>query len=169
MDKIIDIIKYLIDTNIVNFALMVWFFWWVFDKIDIKKLMNNVVQAVKDKIQKSESEKESSNICMNKALETLNKLPDEIKEIEKFNNDKTELFKKQLEISTQKTIDKIENNIEKSIKIEEKNISKEVMNETIEKSIEQARNNIIEMLKSNPDLHNKFIQDGLDKLDKAEL
>ena len=43
------------------------------------------------------------------------------------------------------------------------------MNETIEKSIEQARNNIIEMLKSNPDLHNKFIQDGLDKLDKAEL
>ncbi|MDY6383304.1 MAG: hypothetical protein SPL70_05345 [Cyanobacteriota bacterium] len=169
MDKIIDIIKYLIDTNIVNFALMVWFFWWVFDKIDIKKLMNNVVQAVKDKIQKSESEKESSNISMNKALETLNKLPDEIKEIEKFNNDKTELFKKQLEISTQKTIDKIENNIEKSIKIEEKNISKEVMNETIEKSIEQARNNIIEMLKSNPDLHNKFIQDGLDKLDKAEL
>ncbi|MDY6310772.1 MAG: hypothetical protein SPL73_03455 [Cyanobacteriota bacterium] len=169
MDKIIDIIKYLIDTNIVNFALMVWFFWWVFDKIDIKKLMNNVVQAVKDKIQKSESEKESSNISMNKALETLNKLPDEIKEIEKFNNDKTELFKKQLEISTQKTIDKIENNIEKSIKIEEKNISKEVMNETIEKSIEQARNNIIEMLKSNPDLHNKFIQDGLDKLNKAEL
>lgn len=169
MDKIIDIIKYLIDTNIVNFALMVWFFWWVFDKIDIKKLMNNVVQAVKDKIQKSESEKESSNISMNKALETLNKLPDEIKEIEKFNTDKTELFKKQLEISTQKTIDKIENNIEKSIKIEEKNISKEVMNETIEKSIEQARNNIIEMLKSNPDLHNKFIQDGLDKLDKAEL
>ena len=82
MDKIIDIIKYLIDTNIVNFALMVWFFWWVFDKIDIKKLMNNVVQAVKDKIQKSESEKESSNISMNKALETLNKLPDEIKELE---------------------------------------------------------------------------------------
>ena len=40
---------------------------------------------------------------------------------------------------------------------------------TVIASVELAKDNIKILLKSNPDLHNKFFEDSLDELDKVKL
>lgn len=96
-------------------------------------------------------------------------MPTEVKKIEEFNNQKSEIFKKQLDENTQKNIEKINNTINNTMEIDEKQASNSVMTYSTVKSIEKTRKNIIEMLKSKPNLHYKFIDKSLEELDRLSL
>ena len=96
-------------------------------------------------------------------------LPQDIKEIEKNSAHKIDIFAKKVEQNTADTIKSLEDNIEKTIEIEEKKISNIITEETRNFSIEKAKQNIINLLNSNPELHNKFIQNSIDELDKVKI
>lgn len=169
MDNIISLFEYLAKSNTINFLIMAYILYWIVKKIDIKSMFEKSVNSIQNSINQSETEKENSKNLLQDAKNTMDKLPKQIEEIEKFNEQKTETFKKQLEESSDAAIKNISKNIEKVFAIEEKKISNEITSETVSDSIEQSKQNIIEMLKNKPELHYKFIEKSLDELDRVQL
>lgn len=169
MDNIISLFEYLAKSNTINFLIMAYILYWIVKKIDTKSMFEKSVKNIQDSIKQSETEKENSKNLLQDAKNTMDKLPKQIEEIEKFNEQKTQTFKKQLEESSDAAIKNISKNIEKVFAIEEKKISNEITSETVSDSIEQSRQNIIEMLKNKPELHYKFIEKSLDELDRVQL
>ena len=169
MDNIISLFEYLAKSNTINFLIMAYILYWIVKKINIKSMFEKSVKNIQDSIKQSETEKENSKNLLQDAKNTMDKLPKQIEEIEKFNEQKTQTFKKQLEESSDAAIKNISKNIEKVFAIEEKKISNEITSETVSGSIEQSRQNIIEMLKNKPELHYKLIEKSLDELDRVQL
>ena len=169
MDNIISLFEYWAKSNTINFLIMAYILYWIVKKIDIKSMFEKSVNSIQNSIKQSETEKENSKNLLQDAKNTMDKLPKQIEEIEKFNEQKTETFKKQLKESSDAAIKNISKNIEKVFAIEEKKISNEITSETVSDSIEQSKQNIIEMLKNKPELHYKFIEKSLDELDKIQL
>ena len=169
MQSIISTIKYLADTNVINFLLMAALLGWIIVKMSVKTSFEKGILSVKETIEKSEEDKKNSEIRVKEANETLEKLPQEIEEIQKISNQKADVLKKQIENSTQKTVEYISENVNKIISIEERKSSNELSSKTMELSVEQARNNLIERLKSDNDLQIKFIEESLDEFERIKI
>ena len=164
-----NILITLAKTNTINFLLMAAILYWIIKKMNISSSLKKGVDNVIDTIKNSEQEKKNSQNLVDSAAATMSKLPEQINEIEKFNEQKTEAFKKQLEETSNKTIENIKQNVEKVVAIEEKKISNHITSETVADSIEASKNNIIEMLKDKPNLKYKFIDKSLEELDRIQL
>lgn len=164
-----NILITLAKTNTVNFLLMAAILYLIIKKMNISSSLKKGVDNVINSIKNSEQEKENSQNLVDSAAATMSKLPEQIKEIEKFSEQKTEVFKKQLEESSKKSIENIKQNVQKVVAIEEKKISNHITSETVADSIEASKNNIIEMLKDKPNLKYKFIDKSLEELDRIQL
>ena len=164
-----NILITLAKTNTINFLLMAAILYWIIKKMNISSSLKKGVDNVIDTIKNSEQEKKNSQNLVDSAAATRSKLPEQINEIEKFNEQKTEAFKKQLEETSNKTIENIKQNVEKVVAIEEKKISNHITSETVADSIEASKNNIIQMLKDKPNLKYKFIDKSLEELDRIQL
>lgn len=169
MHTIIDTIKYILESNIINFCLMAWVLVWICKKINIKSTFNNSIESVKNYIEKSKLEKQNSDKLVKESEKLISKLPQDIEKIEKFNIQKTEIFKKELEENTKESILKISKNIEDKKVIDEKIASNSIIKYSFCKSVEKVENDIIEKLKLKPELKYKFIDKSLEELDRIQL
>lgn len=169
MNSISGIIKYILESNIINFCLMAWLLVWICKKINIKSAFNNSIKSVKDYIEKSNIEKQNSNKLVKESQELIKKLPQDKKEIEDFAQQKSEIYKKQLEENEQKIILKIAKDIEDKKAVDEKTASNSVIQYSFKKSIKKVENDILEKLKSKPELKYKFIDKSLEELDRISL
>ncbi len=167
MQSIVSVFKYILESNIINFGIMIWLFYVVCKKLDVASMLHKSVDAVEDYIEKSKREKENSDNLVNESKKLINKLPSEISEIEKFTKQKAEVFRNQLEANTNKTIEKVNNNIDKIIQIEQKKVSNKITDYSFRKSLEKAKVDIVKMLEEKPELHDKFIDESLGELEKV--
>lgn len=167
MQTFMEILKYILESNIINFCLMLMLFVWLYKKFNVGALFSNSVKKVEEYIEKSNLEKQKSSNLVVQSQELASRLPAQIEEINRFNNQKVDIFRKQLEQVTQKNIEKINNSTERVIEIEEKEISNSIMNYSFHKSIEKATNDIIGLLETQPDLHKKFIEESLKELEQV--
>ncbi len=169
MTEVISFLKFLATSNTINFILMVAFLAWVVNKINLNSSLEKSIEAVKSTIKKSDDEKLKSHKVLDEAKALIDGLPNDIKTLEKNSAEKIDVFKSQIEAETQKTIYNLEQNIDRVISIEEKKISNILTEKTSSASVELAKQHIINVLKSNTDLHNQFIQNSLDELERVKL
>lgn len=169
MQEILSFFKYLATSNTINFIIMVVILAVIVKKMNLSASMNKSISGVESSIKKSDEEKVISENKLAEAKDRIEKLPTDIKNLEEGAVAKADVFKSKIEESTQKTISGIESNIDRVISIEEKKISNIMTGKTVIASVELAKDNIKNLLKSNPDLHNKFFEDSLDELDKVKL
>ena len=104
------------------------------------------------------------------------KLKDAQKSIENIDND----IAKQLEDASQRgdglanqilagaetKVKQIEKNVERVIEAEEKTLSAKMTGKTLNASIELAKKHIVSTLENNQDLHNKFIDESIENIDR---
>lgn len=169
MDKILDIIKFLINTNTVNFAIMVFILGYIVKKLNPGKSFDQGIENVKTLISKSDEAKNTSKKHFDDAQALMNGLPEDIKTLERNSAEKIDIFKAKISDNTKKSIANISANIEKSLSVEEKKISSLLTEQTSKEAIYQSKLNIEKMLAENPELHNRFIENSIRELDKAEL
>jgi len=169
MNSVISFLSYLAKSNLINFLLMVGLLAWIVVKMNLKKSMDDAVAGIEKSIKKSEQEKENSLRNRDEAKSSLDKLPQEVSQIEKFAQQKSVVYEKQLSESAQKSISALNDNAVSTIEIEEKKISSNLQDETVKKSINRAKENIISKLNSEPDLHTKFIDESLEEFNRVKL
>ncbi len=169
MHYIVDTIKYLLQSNTVNFLLMVGLLWYIVKKFDLISSIDNSIKNVSLSIKKSDDEMQKSKQTLKLIKEDIEKLPAEIQRIQDETEEKAQSLKKQIESSATKTIEHIKSSVPKILSIEEKKISNDIVDETVKHSLTQAEKDLLKILDSNPELHNKFIEDSLADLDRVKL
>lgn len=169
MQALNEIIKYILESNIINFCLMAWLLVWICKKMNIQSAFNNAVKSVENYIENSKLERKNSDKQFKESEKLLKKLPQDIKEIEDFAQQKSAIFEKQLKDSAKRTISKIAKEIENKKAVDEKIASNEMIEYSFDKSIKKVENDIIQKLKSKPELKYKFIDKSLEELDRIRL
>lgn len=169
MLEFISFLKYLATSNAINFIIMLVILGVIIVKMNLKSTLSDAVAGVENSIKNSDNEKEKSENVLQTSKNEFDRLPEVIKNLENEAELKVRVFKDKIEENTQKNIQDIQKNVERSLLIEEEKISNLMTGRTIAASVAMAQDNIRNLLKGNPDLHLKFIDESLDELDKVEL
>ena len=161
--------SYILHSNIINFTIMLCILYFIVKKVNLGKNFDSSIAGIEDGIKKSDKEKAKSKKVLKEAKKLIDGLPQDIQILEQNSTDKIKVFKEKIDENTQKTIFEIEKNVERAISIEEKKISNIMTEKTSNYSLDMAKQQILEQLVANPELHNQFILNSLDELDKVKL
>jgi len=169
MQDIISILKSLAESNTVNFVIMVILLGVIIQKMHLGSMFEKSSNAIHDNIEKSERSKRKSLETLASSQKQMERLPEDIAALEQTSESKIKAFEDKIKSNTQKTIFDLNQSINRVMEIEEKKISNFITEKASQDSINLAKNKIIDILNQNPDLHNQFIQQSLDELDKVKI
>lgn len=162
-----DFWNLIVQSNTFNFAILVVIIAIVFAKINLPEIIENIRSEVSRAIENAKLEKQNAEKELKSAKNAVKNTDTEVQQKldgakQNVNNLTNEIMK-----NTQEQIKHIEKNVERVISAEEKKLSTKLMQETIQQSIELAKQNIINRL--DKDLHEKFIDDSINELDRVKL
>lgn len=169
MNELANIWNTIVQTNTFNFAILVLIFAIIFKKIQIGQILENLKEDIVKAIKNAEEEKNQASIDLSDAKKSIEHLDDEIKQTLQDADSRAKMIADQILSSTQKEIDLIKSNIDKVITSEEKTISTALTDKTAKASIALARNHIKSVLENQPELHEKYINESINELDRIQL
>ena len=169
MNETLNILKELATSNTINFAIMAILLGVIIKKLHLSTAFEKSIEAIKNQISNSETEKANSSKNMGKNKDLIEKLPNELEEMEKTSQSKLTAFEEKIEDNTRKTIENLVVSTDRIKSIEEKKVSNLLTQSTSKEALELAKNRICELLENNPEMHNDFIQQSIDELDKVKI
>lgn len=169
MNETLNILKELATSNTINFAIMAILLGVIIKKLHLSTAFEKSIEAIKNQISNSETEKANSSKILGKNKDLIEKLPNELEEMEKTSQSKLTAFEEKIEDNTRKTIENLVLATDKIKTIEEKKVSNLLTQSTSKEALELAKNRICELLEKNPEMHNDFIQQSIDELDKVKI
>lgn len=169
MNETLNILKELATSNTINFAIMAILLGVIIKKLHLSTAFEKSIEAIKNQISNSETEKANSSKILGKNKDLIEKLPNELEEMEKTSQSKLTAFEEKIEDNTRKTIENLVLSTDRIKSIEEKKVSNLLTQSTSKEALELAKNRISELLENNPEMHNDFIQQSIDELDKVKI
>ncbi len=169
MNELANFWNTIVQTNTFNFAILVLIFAIIFRKIKIGEILENLKDDIVNAIRNAEEEKNKAAIDLTDAKKSVEHLDDEIKKTLQDADNRAKLIAEQILSNTQKEIDLIKSNIDKVIISEEKTLSAGLTDKTAKASIALARNHIKSVLDNQPELHDKYINESINELDRIQL
>lgn len=164
-----DFWNILVQSNTFNFAILVLIFAIIFVKLNLPEIFEKIKADVASSIEKAKSEKENAEKELKSAKKTFKNVENEIKEKLDGAKQNAATLSQQIIKNTEEQVKRIEKNIYKVIEAEEKNLSAKLTENTVKNSLDLAKEHIINQLKNNNELHQKFINDSIDEIDKVKL
>ena len=126
--------------------------------------MNYNLRKLIDNVKKEQQDAKSKLADAQKAIEHID---EDIKDRMNEAGKRAESISKQISENTDAQVKLIGKNIERVINAEEKTLSAKMAQKTVKSSVELAKEHIINMLESNPELHKKYIDESIENLDKV--
>ena len=169
MKEFIEIWDLIVRSNTFNFVLLVAIFCFLFKKINVSQVITKLQQDIINTI---ESVKKSKDL----AGEKLSQAKDSVKYLDKdiqAQIHQAEATAKSISDSifnnAEKRIEIINGNVDKTIATEEKSLSAKLTEKAAAAAVAIAKNHIINTLKNRPDLHDKYIGESIQELDRIQL
>ena len=159
----------ILHSNLFNFAFFMLIIIVICIKIDVPAVLEKMKEKVSSEIENSKETKEKSLSDLADANTQYSKLPQELENISENAKQKSESLSKQIALETEQKISNIENNTQNILSAEQKHVTSDLISKLGVKSVEFAKYDIIEELKNNPHLHDKFIEESIAKLDEVVL
>ncbi|MBR1754188.1 hypothetical protein IJ732_05060 [bacterium] len=160
---------YIFQTNLFNFILVVLFFVWAAKKFDFKSKLdamhNKVIQIIED----AKQNKLNSEKALADAKDAVKNLQNDIDKINADAQQSAETISAKILDDANKQVKNIELNADKLIAAEEKQLVAGLVKEISKISVEKSKENITNMLRDNTELHEKYINESIDKLDGLAL
>ena len=168
-----EFIEYILFSNVINFAIIVAIFVFVFTKTNAGKqifsAINDIPKQIENFVNSSIKEKENTLKALDNINEQLKHLPEEINDINQSaeNNIRNleSKFKQEIE---QKKKD-IEVNGNRILNLETKKFQQKLTGILSEVSVKLAKENAEKQLKDNRNLHNKYIDKAINGIDGIDL
>lgn len=168
-----EFVEYILFSNVINFAIIVAIFVFVFTKTNAGKqifsVINDIPNKIADYVNSSVSEKENSIKTLETVEEQIKHLPEEIQDINQSadNNIKNLERKFQNEIEQKKK--DIEINGKRILNLETKKFQQKLTGILSEVSVKLAKENAQKQLNENKYLHKKYIDKAIDGIDEINL
>ncbi len=158
-----------VQSNTFNFAILVMIIAIVFVKIDVPKIIEKIRLEISNSIENAEKLKKESQIELKTAKKTTKNTEAEIEEKLTSAKNNAKLLENEISKNAKSQATQIENNVNRVISAETKKVSTKLSNDTIDKAINLAKENILNKLEIEPNIHNKFIEESITELDRIEL
>lgn len=161
--------NYILNTNVLNFIFLVLILAFCIIKFDLKGMLNAMQKKVADLIEEVKQNKLNSEKTLADAKSSVKNLASDIKAINTDANESAKAISEKIMNEAEVQVKNIENNADKVISAEEKQVVADLIKEVSAISIDKSKENIQNMLANNIELHEKYINESIDKLDGLAL
>ncbi len=164
-----EIWNLILESNTFNFIILVGIIAFLMHKMKFGSVLENLKENIVNRIELSKSEREKADKELAKAKDAVANLDNEIKE-------SIELTRKNIDAAVKSTLETAERqaenilgNVKTVIENEEKQVSSRILKLTETQAVQSAKEKIIAKLNANPELHNKYIDEAIQDIEKAAL
>ena len=167
MNELANFWNIIVKSNTFNFAVLLLIFAILFKKLNVSALVEKIKQDIINTINNAKAERENVKNKLYDAQKSIEHIEEEIKQRLDEASLRGEGIAKQIAANADEQVKLIEKNISRVINAEEKTLSAKITEKTLKASIELAKQHIKNTLVNNPELHNKFIDESIDNIDRV--
>ena len=164
-----DIWQTIVQSNTFNFAIVLAVVLYIISKLDVKSKIEHLRNEIKSYVDRSTEEKEDAEKSLDEIKQKLEHLPDEIEDIKVSAQNNIDGIAKRIEFEIADKKKDIENNANRILNLEIKTFKEKLTGRLSQASVDLSRKNAIEQLQNNRELHNKYIYDAIDEIDRLSL
>jgi len=169
LETISHIWNTIVHSNTFNFVIFVLILAWVFKKINIVAIISSLQEKIVKILEEAKIKKEEAKNRLAQTEKAVKNLPEELKSLIIDATKSAEGIEKKLLEDAQKQVESIKTNAQKVIEAEEKMLTSKLTQKASKASVEIARSNINKSLELNPALHEKYINESIDSLDRLNF
>ena len=159
-----SVLDYISKTNLFNFVIFLSILIFLFKKIDVVGMLENMKNAVIENIEASKTSKSESETHLKEIEEKVSHIEEEIDGIIKKSEQNAKLVGEKIIEDANHTVESIKDNSKKLVENKSALLKNDILRRASEASIEVARNHIVNELNNNYDLHQKLIDESLEAL-----
>ena len=159
-----SVLDYISRTNLFNFIIFLSILIFLFKKIDVVGMLENMKNAVIENIEASKTSKSESETHLKEIQEKVSHIEEEIDGIIKKSEQNAKLVGEKIIEDANHTVESIKENSKKLVENKSALLKNDILKRASEASIEVARNHIVNELNNNYDLHQKLIDESLEAL-----
>lgn len=159
----------IVQSNTFNFIIFVLILAWVAKKINISAIITSLQQKIIKILDEAKKEKHEALLKLSQAETAVENLPKELEEIMQDATKSAKVISEKILSEAQKQLESIELNAKKVIEAEEKLLISNLTKNTSKASVEIAKSHIKDELTQTPTLHEKYINDSIDELDRLNF
>ena len=159
-----SVLDYISRTNLFNFVIFLSILIFLFKKIDVVGMLENMKNAVIENIEASKTSKSDSETHLKEIEEKVSHIEEEIDGIIKKSEQNAKLVGEKIIEDANHTVESIKDNSKKLVENKSALLKNDILRRASEASIEVARNHIVNELNNNYDLHQKLIDESLEAL-----
>ncbi len=159
----------ILESNLINFIVVFVIMAYIIKKINVGDKIENVRKTIKSYVDESSNEKAAAEKELSQIQAKIEHLQDDIKYIEATAQNNIKGFENKIQEEIYEKKKDIDKNAERILNLETKNFKDKLSSVLSEASINLVRKNAIEQLKNNRELHNKYINEALEGIDKINL
>ena len=159
----------IVKSNTFNFIVMLVIFAIIWQKANISEKIEKMRLEIADFIEKSKIEKENAEKELTLTKDSVANIAEIIEE--KLSNAKVSAQNVFEEINNMAivNVERIKSNVDKIIDNETRKINTKLSNETIDNAIQLAKSKLKEHFEQNPQLHEQYINENIETLDRINL
>lgn len=169
MEQLLHIWNKIILSNTFNFIIFVAIIVFILKKINVAGLISNLQEKISQVIENAKIALGQAILDLQKAEDEVKNVPEDVKKIISNAEATAEALSGKILEDAKKQVENIEKNAQKIIEAEEKKLSAEIMRKTSKASVLTASEHIKTALINNPSLHEKYINESIEALDRLNI
>lgn len=169
MNELFNFWKLIVESNTFNFIVLLVILVIVMQKLKVSeaaaKLKDNIVNAIEN----AKNAKEKAKTYYDDAKSKIEHIEDEVSERLALATRQADNVADSISENTSRKVTQIEHNVEKVVEAEKKTLITELTDKTTKSSIILAEKYIKLRLDNEPELQDKYIEEGIEELDKVNI
>ena len=162
-----DFWNLILKSNTFNFIILLLLLTVILKKINLVKLIDEIKIKITEKLNNTEIEKSNADEALEAAKSKLINIDTEINEKNEIANTRANNAASMIKEVTERKLNQIAANTKKTIENDTKSLINILSDKTAKDSIEMAERFIRNKLKAEPNLHNKYIDESIENLDRV--
>ncbi len=164
-----DIWQIIVQSNTFNFLIVLAIVLFIVSKMDVKSKLDLIKDEIKSYVDSSVKENEDAKKALENINEKIKHLPEEIEDIKLSAQNNINGIEKRINEEIQEKMQDIENNAKRILGLETKKFKSRLSGILSQASIDLAKKNALEQLNDNRELHDKYIDEAIDEIDRISL
>ena len=164
-----SIIHTLIQTNTINFIVVLAVLIFILSKLNVGTKINKIKEEIKEYVENSVAEKTIAEKELEAVEEKIKQLPKETKLIETSAENNIKGLEQKIKKEIEDKKNDIKTSADRILNLEIKQFKSKLTSILSEKSVILAKDNAIEQLKNNSELHNKYINEAIEEIGRISL
>ena len=169
MENLNSIIDYIARTNLFNFIIFAGIIIFLVKKLRVNSQMETAVTTVKETIEESENTKAESETKLSAVEESMAHLSEEIDAVLAESDERAKLVGSKILEDAEKTALTVRENAQKALENSKVILKNDLIRRASLASVEVAKSHIIEELSKNTELHDKLIEESIEKIEEVEF